>query len=380
MQSIRQRLYIYESMCKSSSVTTSWRPEQPYNDLPAVPSPELLETNRVLKEAIDARVALAQLDEAASAIPNPAVLINAIPTLEARASSEIENIVTTTDALFRLAADVASADPSTKEALRYRTALRVGFEQVEARGLTVAVAVAVCTLIKGHTMEVRAVPGTRIGNPATGEITYSPPEGRDTINAKLADWERFLHADDGLDPLVRMAAAHYQFEAIHPFADGNGRTGRILNVLMLTEAGLLRSPLLYLSRYFIETRSEYYRLLRDVTAIGAWEAWIVYVLRGVAESSRQSTRKIAEIRTLQDEFGAAARQHSHGGSNTELMSLLFEQPYCRIGMVIDRCEVSRPTATKWLHELVDARLLSELKVGRDRLFINTQFVELLSRW
>lgn len=361
-------------------MNASWRPDVPYNDLPPVPPPEFLETKRVLKAAIEARAALAHLDEAASAIPNPAVLINAIPMLEARASSEIENIVTTTDALFKHAADVSNADPSTKEALRYRTALRAGFEQVGARGMTVAVAIEICTLIKGHAMEVRAVPGTRIGNPATGEIAYSPPEGRDTINEKLADWERFVHANDGLDPVVRMAAAHYQFEAIHPFTDGNGRTGRILNVLMLTEAGLLRSPLLYLSRYFIQTKNDYYRLLREVTEDGAWEPWIVYVLEGVTESSKQSTQKIAEIRVLQDAFGAMARKSSHGGSNTELMSLLFEQPYSRIGMVIDRCQVSRPTATKWLQELLDVGLLSELRAGRDRLFINTEFVQLLSRW
>ena len=223
-------------------------------------------------------------------MPNPTVLINTIPLLEAQASSEIENIVTTTDALFRHLDDVAGADPATKETLRYRTALRVGFERTTERGITAGTARAVCTTIKGEQMDLRALPGTRIGNPATGEITYSPPEGRDRITELLSSWEHFVHRHDGMDPLVRMAVAHYQFEAIHPFPDGNGRTGRILNVLMLIEAGLLRQPVLYLSRYLIETKSDYYRLLLAVTADEAWEQWLLYILTGIEETSRSTIR------------------------------------------------------------------------------------------
>ena len=185
---------------------TTWRPDVPHNDLPVPPGVEELETRAVLKAAIGANAALAQLDQAAASIPNPTVLINTIPLLEAQASSEIENIVTTTDALFRHLDDDAGADPATRETLRYRTALRVGFERTVERGLTKATATAVCTTIKGLEMDLRALPGTRIGNPVTGEITYSPPEGRELIAEKISEWEHFIHADDGMDPLIRMAA------------------------------------------------------------------------------------------------------------------------------------------------------------------------------
>lgn len=358
---------------------SSWRPDVPYNELPPPPTADVLETRRVLKAAIGANAGLAQLDQAADSTPNPTVLINTIPLLEAQASSEIENIVTTTDALFRHLDDDAGADPATKETLRYRTALRVGFERTIERGLTAGTASAVCTTIKDKPMEPRALPGTRIGNPVTGEITYSPPEGRDRITELLGQWEEFVHRDDGMDPLVRMAAAHYQFEAIHPFTDGNGRTGRILNVLMLVEAGLLRQPLLYLSRYIIETKSDYYRLLLAVTAEEAWEQWLLYILTGVEQASRSTVRKIEAIHALQDDFARRSRAASKGGADSEFQSVLFEQPCCRIKTVMERCGVSRPTATTWLESLVVVGLLQDYKIGRDRLFVNRPFLELLVR-
>lgn len=228
-------------------------------------------------------------------------------------------------------------------------------------------------------MDIRALPGTRIGNPATNEITYSPPEGREVISQKLSEWEQFIHADDGMDPLVRMAAAHYQFEAIHPFSDGNGRTGRILNVLMLMEAQLLRLPVLYLSRYIILTKNDYYRLLLAVTEKSAWEEWVLYVLRGIELTSKATLKKIIAIRDLQDDFSRRARAVSRGAADSEFQAVLFEQPYCRINTVMDRCDVSRPTATSWLNALVSEGLLQDLKVGRDRLFINREFLQLLVR-
>ena len=359
--------------------TTTWQPHVPYNDLPGPPAVDDLETRAVLKAAVSANTALAQLDQAAAAIPNPAVLINAIPILEAQASSEIENIVTTTDALFRHLEDDANADPATKETLRYRTALRQGFDMTLSRGLTTVTAIAVCSTIKGSNMELRSLPGTRIVNQSTGQITYSPPEGHDLIARLMTDWERFIHADDAMDPLVRLAVSHYQFEAIHPFTDGNGRTGRILNVLMLVDAGVLQQPLLYLSRYFIETKNDYYRLLLAVTAEGAWEEWILYVLEGIRQTSRDAVGRIAAIRALQEDFAARARAVSKGGANSEFQSVLFEQPYCRIGTVIQRCGVSRPTATGWLNALAEAGLLVRIKAGRDVLYVNREFLELLTR-
>lgn len=357
----------------------SWLPDVPYNDLPPPPSVRDLETRAVLKSAIEARAALARLDSAATAIPNPAVLINAIPLLEAQASSEIENIMTTTDELFRYLDDDSAADPATRETLRYRTALRDGFARTLTRGLTTTTAVAVCSTIKGRDMQVRNLPGTRIVNQTTGSVTYSPPEGQVVVARMMAEWERFVHADDDMDPLVRMAVAHYQFEAIHPFTDGNGRTGRILNVLMLVDAGLLRQPLLYLSRYFIATKSDYYRLLLAVTADDAWEEWILYVLEGVRETSQDAVERIQAIRKLQEAFGSRAAAVSKGGANAEFQSVLFEQPYCRISTVMERCRVSRPTATGWLNALVQNGLLMRIKRGRDVLFVNREFLEVLTR-
>lgn len=333
----------------------------------------------MLKAAIAANAALAQLDQAARAMPNSDVLINTIPLLEARASSEIENIVTTADELFRHMGDEDSAgDPAVRETLRYRTALRTGFGAVMERGLTVATAERVWSTIHGREVGIRALRGTRIGNPLTREIIYSPPEGRDVIRHKLSEWERYIHADDGMDPLVRMAAAHYQFEAIHPFSDGNGRTGRILNVLMLVEAELLHLPVLYLSHYLIQHKRDYYRLLREVTASEAWEPWIIYVLAGVDETSRATVRTIGATRELQADFARRARTASRGGADAQLLAVLFEQPYCRISTVIERCGVSRPTATRWLTELAEAGLVEDRKVGRDRLFINREFLDLLT--
>lgn len=358
---------------------THWRPDKPYNELPPPPSADALETRRVLKAAIGANTALGQLDQAVVSIPNPTVLINTLPVLEAQASSEIENVVTTTDELFRHLDDDAGADLATRETLRYRTALRVGFQMTVERGLTTTTACAICSTIKGREMKIRAVPGTRIGNPTTGEVTYSPPEGQDVIAEKLTEWERFIHAEDGLDSLIRMAAAHYQFEAIHPFADGNGRTGRILNVLMLVDAGLLRLPVLYLSRYIIDTKNDYYRLLLAVTAESAWEQWVLYVLAGIEQTSRFTLRKITAIRALQDDFSKRARVVSKGGGDSEFQSVLFEQPYCRINTVVERCNVSRPTASSWLSALADNGMLQDVKIGRDRLFINREFLQLLVR-
>lgn len=176
-----------------------------------------------------------------------------------------------------------------------------------------------------------------------------------------------------------MAAAHYQFEAIHPFSDGNGRTGRILNVLMLVEAGRLRLPVLYLSRYIIDSKNDYYRRLLAVTAKWAWEEWVLYVLTGIERTSRYTLRKIGAIRALQDDFNQRARTVSRGGADAEFQSVLFEQPYCRIATVMARCDVSRPTATSWLNTLAGAGLLQTMKMGRDRLFINREFLQLLVR-
>ncbi len=215
----------------------AWSPEVPFNDLPPLPPVGLdLEPKPVLKATVEARTALATLAQAGQLLPNPNILIHAVPLLEAQASSEIENIVTTADELFKHV-DSGGGDHATKEALRYRSALFAGVESIRKRPLTAATAARICSELQGRDMAVRTVPGTRIANPTTRQVVYAPPEGADLIREKLSAWERFVHAEDDLDPLVRMAVAHYQFEAIHPFHDGNGRTGRVINIVMLIQPG-----------------------------------------------------------------------------------------------------------------------------------------------
>jgi len=358
----------------------TWAPDKPYNELPPLPPAAEIETKRVLRATIGARAALASLDQAARRIPNPTVLINSIPLLEAQASSEIENIVTTADELFRFAQDEAAAsNPATKEALQYRTALFAGFERVQMRPLSVNTAIEVCSNVKLRDMPVRNLPGTYIGNPVTKQAIYTPPVGESIIRDKLSNWEEFIHAPGELDPLIVLAVAHYQFEAIHPFEDGNGRTGRILNLLLLVNAGLLHLPILYLSRYIIENKSAYYSLLLGVTSDGEWEDWVLFILEGLRQTALSTVRKIDAIHALQEQTMERIRIVTRAGGNADLLAVLFEQPYCRITNVIERCRVSRPTATGWLNSLVAAGVLIDVRAGRERLFINSHFLQLLTR-
>lgn len=354
-----------------------WKATEPYNGLNPPPT-STLETPRVLKATIEARVALASLDQALRSIPNPGVLIGTIPLLEAQASSEIENIFTTTDELFRFASDSdGTPTPSTKETLRYRSALYRGSELARNRPVTTATAIEICTELRGAEVRVRDLPGTYVGNPATGEVRYTPPDGQTRILQKLNDWEKFIHEPNKLDPLIVMAAAHYQFEAIHPFSDGNGRTGRILNVLHLLQTGLLQEPVLYLSRYIIQNKSEYYLRLLNVTAKQEWEAWLLFMLKAVEKTSKHTLGMLGGILNAQDEFRETMRESTTAGANADLLDTLFTQPYSRIGSVVEQCRVSRPTATKWLRELVASGLLEEVKVGRERLFINRRMLSIL---
>lgn len=356
-----------------------WSPNEPYNDLPAPPAGEL-ETREVLKSTTEARAALAALDQAVYRLPNPSILLNAVTLLEAQASSEIENIVTTTDELFQLASvDNTHANPATKETLRYRSALYAGIADQVNRPVSTSTATKVCSSVNGREMRIRDLPGTFIGDPITHSVRYTPPSGPTLIADKLADWEKFIHGDHHLDPLVVMAAAHYHFEAIHPFPDGNGRTGRILNILMLIEAQLLKEPVLYLSRFIIENKNEYYRLLLDVTTSSAWENWILFMLRGIHSTAQLTLELIDEIQRLQSDFRNDMRNRTVMGANSDILDLLFERPYCRIADVIERCDVSRPTASKWLNELVSENMLNSVKVGRDRLFINSRLLRVLSQ-
>lgn len=333
----------------------------------------------VLKQLVRARAELAGLNESLVSLPNPQVFVHSLALLEAQASSEIENIVTTTDELFRAETLVDEATPATREALRYRTAIFRGLEQMrQRRGLLTANGAAqVCTEIRGVETDVRKGTGTFIGNPVTRERIYTPPEGEQVIREKLANWEGFVNEHSSMDPLIRMAAAHYQFEAIHPFDDGNGRTGRILNVLQLMASGLLDQPILYVSRNIIEHKNQYYRLLNDVTAEGAWEPWTLFMIEAVRATAESTKRKIKDIQGLQ----ATVRGDIHDrlGSHVpvEFAEVLFDQPYLRIRDVRERCDVARPTATKYLAAMVDAGVLSEEPSGREKLFVNTGLMKIL---
>ena len=358
----------------------TWDPNIPYNDLPLLPPVAEFDTKAILKSAIEARAALAALDQAAQRFSNPTVLVNSLSLLEAKASSEIENIVTTTDELFAFAENEhAATNPETKETLRYRAALFAGIHSMDRRPLSANTAIEVCSLIHGRDVGVRTLPGTIIGTLNTGQTIYTPPVGAAVINDTLSNWERFIHESPDLDPLIRMAVAHYQFEAIHPFTDGNGRTGRIMNVLLLIDAGLMQHPVLYLSRYFSEHRSDYYRLLLNVTAAKAWEPWILFVLDGVKSTARSTMAKVDSIAALQQSTMNAIRDTTKAGANADLLAVLFEQPYSRITTVMERCQVTRPTAASWLNALIAASVLVDVRVGRERLFINTAFVKLLMR-
>lgn len=363
-----------------TSVQPSWRADRPYNELPPLPPLADLETKAVLKRCITARAALAELKQAAELIPNQTMLINTIPLLEAKDSSEIENIVTTTDLLFQYAQGGDNqADSATKEALRYRTALHSGFQSLQTRPLCTATAVEICRTLKAAHMDIRRIPGTQLANDRTGEVIYTPPEGEANLRELLANWERFLHNEADIDPLVRMAVGHYQFEAIHPFADGNGRTGRVLNILFLIEQELLTLPILYLSRYIIANKADYYRLLLSITREHAWEPWLLYMLQAVEETARWTTAKIAAIRNLSEITATHVKTRVPKIYSRELVDVIFEQPYCRIGNLVDKQVAQRQAASRYLKELVAIGVLREVQVGKEKLFIHPKLMQLLIR-
>jgi Fic family protein len=353
-------------------------PKQPYNELPLLPPAAELETRAVLKRCVTARTALAELRLAGHLIPDQSVLINSIPLLEAKDSSEIENIVTTNDALFREASlGDSDATPETKEAARYRTALHHGFEALQSRPLSTRLATEILQIVTGKEYDVRrGLPRTTLQDRRTGEVYYTPPEGEALLRDSLANWEKFANAKTEIDPLVRMAVLHYQFEAIHPFRDGNGRTGRILNILGLIQDGLLDLPTLYLSRYILANRAAYYRLLRRVTTHEEWEPWILYMLDAIETTSLWTTQKTRAVKTLMEETAAhvwaAAPKLPHA-----VVVLIFRQPYVRIANIVESKIVGREAASKYLRELVGLGVLEEEKVGRDKLFLHRKYLDVL---
>jgi len=365
---------------KQGSTSHTWKPDQAWNALPLLPPAVELESKAVLKQCVMARAALGELKQAAGLIPNQAMLINILPLLEAKDSSEIENIVTTTDKLFQYAqTETEYSDAATKEALRHRTALKEGFLSLKKRPLCTATAIEICSTIKNTKMDIRKVPGTALANQQTGELIYTPPVGESLLRDKLANWEKFLHNETSLDPLVRMAVAHYQFEAIHPFTDGNGRTGRVINSLYLIEQGLLDLPILYLSRYILANRADYYRLLLGVTREQAWEAWLIYILQGVEQTARWTLNKITAMRALENETIRYVQQQLPKIYSRELIDVIFSQPYCRIANLVDADIAKRQSASKYLKELVAIGVLQEQQAGKEKLFLHSRLLKLFQQ-
>jgi Fic family protein len=271
------------------------------------------------------------------------------------------------------------ADAATKEALRYRTALYQGYQSLKDRPLCTATVVEICRIIKAVDLDIRKTHGTQLENDKTGEIIYTPPVGEALLRDMLLNWERFIHNELDIDPLIRMAVAHYQFEAIHPFNDGNGRTGRVINILFLIQQELLQLPILYLSRFIIKNKSEYYRLLLAVTKDQDWESWVIFMLKAVEETSRWTTQKIAAIRDLAEHTSSHLRKSLPKIYSRELVDLIFEQPYCRISNLVDKGLAKRQAASRYLKQLAEIGILREISLSKDKLFFHPKLMLLLSQ-
>lgn len=355
-------------------------PDHPFNGLPLLPPKIDIETPLVLKACIEAHKELAQLKVAERLIPNQTVLINSIPLLESQASSAIENIVTTTDELFEHAQGSGVAiNSATKETLRYRQALYQGYQAVKTRPLSIAMICDICSTIREIHTELRNLPGTALINELTRKKIYTPPEGEILLRHLLTNWQEYLHQEDGIDPLIKLAIQHYQFEAIHPFPDGNGRTGRIINLLYLVEKKLLETPILYLSSYIIEHKIQYYKKLLQVTTDGSWIDWVLYFLTAVRETAKWTTTKIFAIRDLIKDSRDFIKSKAPHIYNKEFVELLFTQPYVRIANLVETNLIGRDTASKHLRILCEIGFLKEIKKGREKFFINHRFLSLLKQ-
>ncbi len=333
----------------------------------------------ILKRLASASRQLAELKGIAATIPNQGILINTLGLQEAKDSSEIEDIVTTHDELFRDESDPEAAiSVAAKEVLRYRQALRVGFECVRNSGLvTVRHILEVQEALERNQAGFRKLPGTTLQNTA-GQVVYTPPQDPGDVVNLMAELERFINDPElfEADPLIKMALIHHQFESIHPFYDGNGRTGRILNVLYLVKEGLLEIPVLYLSQHIVRTKNRYYELLQAVRDKDAWEDWILYMLEAVEVTARHTIQTIAEIRTALLDYKHRIRD-AHRFYSQDLINNLFTHPYTKIEFVQRDLGVSRLTATKYLDALASGGFVSKLRVGRTNYFINASLQRIL---
>ena len=357
-----------------------FRADTPYNELPPLPPNGDLETKPIMRKVIRASRALSELNGALRNLPNPTLFLDTIHLHEAKSSSEIENIVTTNDDLYRdMVADQKMGNPAVKEVLRYKKALWIGLERIEQRPfITTNLCVDIVQCIKSNTAGIRSTPGTVLAN-SHGEVLYTPPSGESVIRDKMADLERFINDSDNLDPLIKMALLHYQFEAIHPFVDGNGRTGRILLLVYLKLTGLLTIPAIYLSDYIIRNKQSYYQLLRGVTEQQDWQPYVMYMLDMVEVTAQRALEQIQTITDLMDSMSNQIKQQVPLAYSKELMEILFHLPYTKRRILVDAGLGTLKTVGNYLSQLEEAGVLESERLGKEKLYINKELLNILAK-
>lgn len=350
----------------------------PYIDLPLLPPKADIETKKILRKAISAGRALAQLNGTLLNLPNPTLFLDTIYLQEAKASSEVENIITTNDDLYKsVVADRKVENSAIKEVLSYKEALWLGLEELKTKPIiTTNLCIKIVQCIKQNNASIRNTPGTTLSN-TTGKIIYTPPSGEPIIREKLANLEKFINENETLDPLIKMAILHYQFEAIHPFSDGNGRTGRILLLLYLKLSGLLDTPAIYLSEYIIKNKVEYYRCLRDVTEKKEWEDYILYMLDMIEETSQKGLKRLNKITTAMEETATQIKNKLPKVYSKDLIEIIFRLPYTKRQHLIDENIGNLKTVGNYLIALEENGFLKSEKVGKEKLYLNQKLLEIL---
>lgn len=352
--------------------------KKPYNDLPLLPPNADIETKEILRKTISAGRALAQLNGTLKNLPNPTLFLDTIYLQEAKASSEVENIITTNDELYKsLVAGRKVENSATKEVLSYKEALWLGLEQLKKKPfITTNLCISIVQCIKQNTASIRVTPGTTLSN-TKGEVIYTPPSGEAVIREKLANLEKFINEDNTIDPLIKMALMHYQFEAIHPFADGNGRTGRILLLLYLKLSGLLDTPAIYLSEYIIKNKADYYKNLRSVTEKNDWENYILYMLDMIEETSARGLERLNKITKAIDKTAEEIKTKLPKIYSKDLVEILFRLPYTKRKNLIDENIGNPKTVGNYLIALEENGFLKSVKVGKEKLYLNERLLKIL---
>ena len=350
-----------------------------YCSIALLPPEADLETKQVLKRLAGAHRALAELKGFADTMPNKNILINAVTINEAKDSSEIENIITTHDELFKAMSQPNYQNSAAKEVVNYRTALWKGYEAIKnTQILTINMMVEIQMNIEKNRAGIRKLPGTVLKNEATGEVVYTPPIGEQEIMALLSNLESYMNNDhDEIDPLIKLAVIHHQFESIHPFYDGNGRTGRIINVLYLVLKELLDSPILYLSQYIIQNKTSYYRLLQEVRTKGLWEEWILFMLDGIESTAVETLKLIKKINSLVEQTAEDILTALPKIYSRELVELLFFEFYTKTIYIEKGLRISRKTAVTYLSALEESGFLTSERIGRERIYLNKRLFEVV---